>query len=146
MSNLVKHAKEELDRAGFFDEGSDYDGMLGEAVLELIDCFAKQGHSGASAPLTIALFKKVAAFEPITPLTGEDDEWNEVGKGTFQNKRACNVFKDADGQAYNIDGLVFKNQNGCTFTNSYSRVPVSFPYQPKKPTFVDVYVRDDDDE
>lgn len=49
MSNLTDYAKDELTRAGLFDKDSDYDGMLGTAALEIIEVFAKQGHSGMSA-------------------------------------------------------------------------------------------------
>ena len=57
--NLVEHAKEELQRAGLFEQGSDYDGMLAQAVLELIEKFAQQGHSGYSAYATLEDRKSV---------------------------------------------------------------------------------------
>ena len=34
-----------------FDQDSDYEGMLGTAVYEIIKVFAQQGHSGASAEI-----------------------------------------------------------------------------------------------
>lgn len=65
MSNLVNHAKSELTRVGLFDNTSDYDGMLGDAVLELITVFANQGHSGWSAQMTRGLFSKLSNFEEL---------------------------------------------------------------------------------
>lgn len=65
MSNLVKHAEKELKKAGLFDKDSDYDGMLGEGVLELITTFANQGHSGFSAQMTRELFYKLSNFEEL---------------------------------------------------------------------------------
>lgn len=65
MSNLVKHAEKELKKAGLFDKDSDYDGMLGEGVLELITVFASQGHSGMSAEMTVQLFERLARFKEI---------------------------------------------------------------------------------
>lgn len=65
MSNLINHANEELTKAGLFDKDSDYDGELGKGTLELITVFAGQGHSGASAEMTIQLFTKLARFEKI---------------------------------------------------------------------------------
>ncbi len=62
---LINHAKEELTRVGLFDKDSDYDGMLGNAVLELITVFAKQGHSGMSAEMTRELFYKLSGFEKL---------------------------------------------------------------------------------
>ena len=65
MSNLIDHANKELTRVGLFDKDSDYDGMLGDAVLELITTFANQGHSGMSAEMTIQLFERLSRFEEI---------------------------------------------------------------------------------
>jgi hypothetical protein len=66
-SNLVEHAKRELELAKLLtEEGDFYGGMLGEAVLELVRVFSKQGHSGMSAPITLATFAKVANFETLT--------------------------------------------------------------------------------
>lgn len=50
-SGLCQHAKRELQLAGLFDQDSDYEGMLGTAVYEIIKVFAQQGHSGASAEI-----------------------------------------------------------------------------------------------
>lgn len=134
-SNLVKHARSELTRAGLFKKDSDYDGELGKAILELVQKLSDQDHSGFSAGETTNMFVKLARFEPITPLTGEDDEWMEIGTGVYQNKRCSRVFKDVNmfnGQAYDLDGKVFRDKNGVYYTSSvYSRVPITFPYTPK---------------
>lgn len=149
MSNTQKHALTEFKAAGWLDEDGNYIDEMQEAicnhVLELIKVFSDEGHSGSTAPYTIDLFKKLAMFEPIVPLTGEDWEWTEIARemsgsnnGTvYQNKRCSRVFKDDDG-AYDIDGKVFynwyTNENGKRFKSYYtsrdSRVPVSFPYTP----------------
>lgn len=65
MSELLNHANSELKRVGLFDKDSDYDGMIGEAVSELISTFAEQGHSGMSAMMTRELFYKLSNFETI---------------------------------------------------------------------------------
>ena len=137
MSKLVEHAKFELEKAGYFDTDGMYGGMVGESVLELVEAFAEQGHSGLSASLALRVFARVADWEPLLPLTGEDDEWNEVG-GVFQNKRCSHVFKDTShGQAYDSSGKVFRDSDGCCFTSLDSRVPVTFPYTPTA-EYVDV--------
>jgi len=79
---------------------------------------------------TINLFERVARFEPLISLTGEDNEWYEVGEGTYQNKRCSHVFKE-NGQAYDIDGKVFREPNGNCYTSGKSRVNITFPYTPK---------------
>lgn len=136
MSNLVNYVEKELRLAGLFDTNSDYDGMLGPAVLSMVKTFSDEGHSGMSAGLAISIFEKVARFEPLTPLTGADDEWMEVDDGTFQNVRCPHVFKKND-QAYDIDGKIFREPSGACYTNFESRVPVTFPYTPKS-EYVDV--------
>ena len=127
---LIEYAKQELERAGLFDKDSDYDGMLGEDVMELIEVFSKQGHSGFSAARVVEIFGRLALYQPLLPLTGEDDEWEEVGDGTFQNKRCSRVFKE-NGQAYDINGKVFVPPNGSAYVGKGSHVPITFPYYPK---------------
>lgn len=118
---LEQHAKMELELAGMFDKDSDYDGMLGDAVMELVKCFAKQGHSGCSAAMTLALFQKVASFKPLTPITFKDEEWVDTGNDAFQNKRNSAVFKKGkDGRPYYIDAHYQKTQTGSTWGGSIS--------------------------
>ena len=81
-----------------------------------------------------ALFQKLASFEPLVPLTGADDEWMEVTDGCFQNIRCGHVFKQKDrfdGQAYDINGRIFREPNGCCYTSAESFLPITFPYTPK---------------
>lgn len=131
VSNLETFATEELRRAGLFDKDSDYEGMLADATLRLIQCFATEGHSGFSASMAIRLFERLARFEPLTPLTGEADEWMEVGDNTWQNLRCPRVFKNRDGSAWDIEGKVFRESSGQSYTSIDSNVPVTFPYVPK---------------
>jgi hypothetical protein len=146
MSNIKNHALAEFRAAGWVDEKGDYTDEMQQAicehVLKLLEIFAGEGHSGSSAPYAINVFKKLAMFEPLVPLTGEDWEWTEVDEGCFQNKRCSRVFKQADrfdGQAYDIDGIVFFDwytdpetgeKSKSYFTGRDSFVPVTFPYTP----------------
>jgi hypothetical protein len=120
MSNLVKHAEYELKLAGLFDKDSDYDGMLGEAVLKLVKEFSKQGHSGFSAHQTLRIFNEVANFKNLTPIGQSKDEWMDVtemtadGKGMWQNKRRGTTFSRDGGKTwYDIDDP--KLNNGDTW-------------------------------
>lgn len=97
--------------------------------------FSEQGHSGFSASYAINILEKLLRFEPITPLTGNDDEWTELDydKDTkYQNKRYSRVFKDADGKAYDSEGKIFSDNGGKSWYQSKdSRVYIDFPYVPK---------------
>lgn len=148
MNNYEHHAWLEFRAAGWVDENNQFKDemqeMICKHVLKLLEVFDGEGHSGSSAPYAINLFKQLASFEPVVPLTGEDWEWTDVaeynGKPMWQNKRCGHVFKDETG-AYDIDGIIWYDwytdkETGekfkSHFTNYQSRVPVTFPYTPKR--------------
>ena len=146
--SLLSYAESELDLIGLTEE-DEYNGMMRKHILHMIKEFADEGHSGFSAQYAIDILSKLLSFKPLTPLTGEDDEWCDVseysGTTTYQNKRCSSVFKEGkDGEAYNIDGKVFwewyKDEDGNAFKSYYgcrdSRVPVTFPYTvPEEPIY-----------
>ena len=127
-SNFISHAERELQ---YLSKDPDEMQQQINTDMAIVTLFSLQDHSGSSAAYTAGILTKLLRWEPITPLTGEDSEWVEVGTGVFQNSRCGRVFKDADGGAYDIDGKVFQDKNGSWYTNSESRVPVTFPYVPK---------------
>ena len=136
-----KHAEREFKAAGWMKEDGTWDcGMqktICTQVMGLLKSFSSHGHSGSTAPYAIDLFKKLASFEPIVPITGNDCEWNEVGEGTYQNNRCSHVFKDSSGRAYDIQGKIFRESNGCCYTSGDSHVDITFPYTPKT-EYIDV--------
>lgn len=109
-----------------------------ENVLALIEVFADQGHSGVSANYVAVLFDHLVHFRPLTPLTGENDEWNDVGYGKYQNRRCCRVFKNADGRAYDSEYWYKEDENGISYTDKDCRQDIVFPYMPQKPKFLDI--------
>ena len=110
MSNLVTHARTELTKAGLFDSDSDYDGMLGEAALELVEKFADQGHSGFSAAMTIDIVSRLMRYEPLTALTDDPAEWNHVSNDMagrpdlWQSRRDSAAFSNDGGKTYKREG------------------------------------------
>jgi hypothetical protein len=138
-SNLLKHARKELQVAGLFGKDSDYNGGIAKAVIELIEVFSNQGHSGCSAGMVRRIFNKLSNYETITPLTGKDNEWNltDIGTNCYQNNRNSAVFKDGkDGQAYYINAISWKTQKGTTWSGTTSsgissrQYIRSFPFLP----------------
>ncbi|WP_419827642.1 hypothetical protein [Sphingomonas sp.] len=77
MSNMVAFAKEELRRlrSGELDEMQD---MMDAHILRMVEAFSDEGHSGFSASYAVGILEKVLRFEPISPLTGDDDEWTAL--------------------------------------------------------------------
>lgn len=103
---LVQHAERELRLAGFFDADSDYDGMLGSAVMDVVRAFAGRGHSGMSAMIVRQLFAQLSNFEALTPLTSDPDEWIDrsemSGKPFWQNKRDFRAFSEDGGKTWKM--------------------------------------------
>lgn len=141
--NLVHHARVELEAGGHFD-GDDMSALAASNAVDLIRVFSAQGHSGFSASFLRHLFGKLAAYEPLGPLTGADSEWVDVGElagePMWQNRRCSHVFKAGNGQAYDLNAVVFEEPSGARFTGRYSRQFVSFPYTPRS---VIAHVHDD---
>ena len=134
MSELIRHAEREL--KFLTDSDDEMDRAMAQGVLRLIREFADEGHSGMSAPAAISTFERLARFEPLRPLTGEDDEWVTVDDdGLRQNRRCSHVFKTPSG-AYDLNGFIFVRPDGTRFTNRDSRVSVTFPYKPKNSALV----------
>lgn len=102
--DLVSHTKNELQLAGYFDKGEDYGGRMGENVLQLMEAFAKQGHSGYSAQVCLALFEKLARFKTLTPLTSDPSEWEDrtamSSSPLWQNKRDFSYFSKDGGKTW----------------------------------------------
>lgn len=128
--NLLSHADNELLSA----PEDEMQQEMNDCIKEIILVFGTQGHSGFSASYAISCLEKLLRFKPLRPLTGEDDEWvcHDYGNGdvTYQNKRCSHVFKGVDGQAYDSNGKVFVDEDGCSYTSGDSRVNIVFPYTP----------------
>lgn len=144
MSNMTKFAEDELNLIGMHDEEG-MNGAMRKHILHMVDEFSNEGHSGFSASYALQCLKRLLAYKPLSPLTGKDDEWTEVGENMWQNKRYSAVFKDDDGRAYNIEGKVFwewcndmstGEKFKSYFTGRDSRVYIEFPYEvPDTPVY-----------
>mgnify|MGYP003704962879 CR=1 FL=1 len=150
MNNFEKHAIEEFKAVGWVNADGHYkddmQGMICENVLQLLNVFSEQGHSGSSAAYALKMFERLVEFKCIGPLTGADSEWADTGHDVYQNKRCSSVFKDKKtGECYDIDGKVFwewyiDEETGehrkSYFTSRDSKIPVTFPYEvPDSPIY-----------
>jgi len=134
---MIDYAKEELRRLRSDDgEADEMQDMLEKHVLEIVQLFSNAGHSGFSASYTVNILEKLLRFEPITPLSGDDDEWTVLGYGggdmMAQNRRCGHVFKRDDGTAYDSEAIIFREPSGSCFTSKDSRRDVTFPYRPTR--------------
>jgi hypothetical protein len=143
-TNIYLHVCRELDLIGVNKHDP-----IRDHILKIVEVFSSEEHSGSSASVTANILEKLLTFEPLSPLTGEDNEWTDVGhygslgvNNIFQNKRCGFVFKTISPEGipdtYNVSGISFykweKDSNGKVYKNyficSESRVPVVFPYIP----------------
>lgn len=133
---LLDFAKRELEllekNCGDDEEALKMQKLVTKDVMDIITLFANQNHSGFSAGYVLNLLDRIMRFKPISPLTGEDDEWEDLsslGMEDMQNKRCPSVFKRPDGTAYWVEGKIFSNDGGKTwYTDSDSRVDITFPF------------------
>ena len=138
-SNCYKHAISEFKMAGYDPIENcedDPNKWIQENVLELLEVFSKQGHSGFSAPYCIKYFKKLANFECLTGIMCLNEEFNDVGH-CYQNRRNSAIFKkEIDSKPYYLDAIVWRDSSGSCFTGEVDGVTSrqyikSFPFIPK---------------
>lgn len=99
-SNLVRHAKRELELIG-------EDPETVEGYLEVIRAFAKMGHSGGSASVAIPTIHQLLQFKNLSDLTNDPNEWNHIAEeqwgspgGIWQSSRDPEAFSNDGGQTY----------------------------------------------
>ena len=118
MTNTQLHAKRELDILLKQTPDSVIRDFIPE-ILQICESFGKSGQSGGSysfvANALAETIKKLCKQETISPLTGEDYEWYDVGSYgddyTFQNARDSAVFKQGiDGEPYYINAIIWRGQ------------------------------------
>lgn len=111
--SIIEQAKTELRLINFGGED-------GAVMIDLLERFLDQWDSGGAVWAVASVFQRLIAGKPLSPLTGDDDEWFDHGNGVFQNLRASSVFKDPrfhDGKlAYDLDNPAGRTE------------PISFPY------------------
>lgn len=148
MSNYIKQELELLKTKTpdsvilqFYDE-----------IEALCNAFMESGQSGASAPYVARAIsnavEKLCLYQPLVALTGQEDEWTEISRGIYQNKRNYAVFKNED-RAYYLDGIIWRDKkskicfSGLVYKDSTflqtidNRVDIQFPIVPKE-FYVDV--------
>lgn len=111
-SREVKRAQYEIDLVGLSDQDSDYGGMIGDAVMQLIKLFSAQSHSGFSASMTGSIFYRLVQGKALTPVTNDPSEWLDVteimydkeviakGNKIWQNTRQGSVFSKDGGKTW----------------------------------------------
>jgi hypothetical protein len=87
--SIIEHAKTELAAVNFGEEDT-------AVMVGILEKFLDQWDSGGAVHVASQVFARLLSGQPLSPLTGEDDEWfDPMGDGIMlQNKRCGSVFKD----------------------------------------------------
>lgn len=100
MSNLVEHARRELELIG-------EEPQTVEGYLKVIQAFADMGHSGGSASVAIPTINALLQYKNLKPLTDDPAEWNYhteavsgIEGGVWQNIRNSEAFSRDEGKTY----------------------------------------------
>lgn len=141
MSNAIEHFERECELIGWNDpksDGYEMQQLMIKNVKDVLEVISEQGHSGFSINYFKNLLNNAIDFKPIRLLTGKDDEWNEVGSDTFQNKRCSSVFKESkDSQAYYMDAYAFRENEDCSYYGTgASRKYIEFPYELEEKAYI----------
>lgn len=155
--NVYGSMKPEIDRfmAEFDKENTDSFGReykMGciKSALKAYCSLCADGHSGYSISETMAFLRRMVDHLPLTPLTEDESEWNEIdddenGK-LFQSRRCPSVFKtvNSNGTSYrDVDCVVKLDlETGLEWSNGWvtkmvdERFPITMPYMPSGKRFV----------
>lgn len=93
-SNLVKHARRELELAG-----NDEDFNM--SIINAVRAFTSYGHSGGSASVAIPMLNELLQFKNLTPLTDDPKEWMKISEDDgWQSRRNAEAFSMDEGKTY----------------------------------------------
>jgi hypothetical protein len=89
-------------------------------ILKVLTPIIRHANDPVKTCEYIKVLNALLDFRPLTPLTGEESEWMEVGKNMYQNTRCASVFRNTlfpkEKQCYDLD-------------HPYGRdFPIKFPY------------------
>lgn len=115
--SIIEQAKTELALVNFGKEDS-------ARMVQILELFFDQWDSGGAVWAAAPVLQRLIAGKPLSPLTGADAEWVEVGEGVFQNRRVSTVFK---GPRFHEGKLAYDLDNPAG-----SRAAITFPYWPER--------------
>lgn len=142
VPSTIQHALSEFVFVEWMSSEGTFDDEMQESIcqdlVQVIETIVDQGHSGFSLTYLIKQLTVLLKQEPLTPLTGEADEWVQVQDNLYMNKRCSRVAKySKDKEAYDIEGQVYYEKNvdkdGNEYKTYFIKTPfksITFPYTP----------------
>lgn len=99
---LVDYAYTELDIAGMLIQGEEE--SIGACVLGMIEVLARHHHAQDHLELVLKLFWDLAHRRPLSGLTSEPGEWEDLssraGKPLWRNRRDSEAFSEDEGRTF----------------------------------------------
>jgi len=96
-SNLVSHARRELERIGEEPDTIDW-------YLSVVRAFTAFGHSGGSASVMLPVLERLLRFKPLSELTDDPAEWTDRSEISrmpwWQNTRDSRAMSHDGGKTY----------------------------------------------
>jgi len=155
-SSQLEWARREIDLLIKMESDPGYAPECAESAFRAYRSLCADGHSGVSIQLVKKILDDLIDLKPLTPLTGEDDEWSLIDDGfvdgrrhgIFQNRRYGSLFKsiypDGTVKYSDVDRFVCVDMDNPRnrFYNSFmaekageaeSKVAkIEFPYTPPR--------------
>lgn len=147
--------RRELDASYSNPADAEYGIACYRSALKAFNSLMEDGHSGASIQITRTILNRLIDREPLTPILGEDDEWENVSQmglrdgciTEYQNRRMSSLFKyvheDGTVKYSDIQRVTCYEsshddvQGGVPFWNGFvNRIidevkPITLPYVPQ---------------
>ena len=111
---IKEYVNKELD---MLDESHADVKKIKPAIIDIIDIIDNLDNNKERA-LLVNVFNLLIKYIPLSPLTGNEDEWEECkrlnGEVYQQNKRCARVFRNNanNDEVYIIDGIIFSDNGG----------------------------------
>lgn len=137
-----EHIKREL---FIFNQENDLN-ILVDDIMEIINRINYIRRNFDTGYNILYVIERLVREKPLTPLTGNEEEWEKLRHRTRINKRCRSVYMDDDmGFVYDDEAMKYSFDGGHTWReDSQFQKPLVFPYLP--PTYPEkVYFRQIDD-
>lgn len=146
LNPRMVHMEREFRQAGLLSGTNEMEELIVKSLRTMMGAFTGLNLDGDMTSSVLHLFDRLVNGFPLTPLTGDADEWikpnfgPEDDTGMLQNVRCGRVFKMPDGSCIDAGAKpMYIMPDGMTFTKSDDKAPeVTFPYMPGFPPMVRV--------
>lgn len=131
--SMTEYARDELDRIckELDDDALRLQQIINHDILQVVEIFDGQDHSNTSAAYALRALERLLRFKPLTPITDDPAEWNEIIHGMKQCRRCPSVFIRQDGSVEDIDAIVVSDDGGISwYSSNIFRKKVTLPYLP----------------